>query len=109
MLTSLALLAALSVPPGAQVMGPGWIGQHIQATGTVIAEAGQCRQLAVDRQGIPGAGGRLWVCAKGLPDMRARIRVSGEVTDTHMTRMGPWLRPVPVVYMPDWSLLKVRL
>ncbi len=93
-----ALLVALQTSPGAQVMGPGWVGQRVDVRGTVFAVDGDCAELAVDRQGIPGAGGRLWACGSGpAPDLNSTAHVHGVVRDTRMTRMGPAWRPVPVV------------
>ena len=79
-------------------MGPGWVGQRVDVHGTVIAVDGDCVELAVDRQGIPGAGGRLWACGSApTPDLNTEAHVLGVVSDTRMTRMGPAWRPVPVV------------
>lgn len=86
--------------PNAQVLGPMWQGRTVQVTGTVIAENGACRQIAVDGSGIPGAGGRLWGCwddSSRAPDLNARVTVHGRVTTTRMTRMGPYWRVVPQV------------
>ena len=95
---TLALLVALQTSPGAQVMGPGWVGQSVDVRGTVIAVDGGCYQLAVEREGLPGAGGRLWACGSGpAPDLNTEAHVRGVVRDTRMTRMGPAWRPVPVV------------
>lgn len=92
-----------AMPPGAQVLGPAWQGHRIAVTGTVIAFNGPCRQLAVDRDGWPGAGGRLWVCrpaGRALPGLGQAMHVRGRVTGTRLTRMGPWWRVVPVVELP---------
>ncbi|BFI94988.1 MAG: hypothetical protein RSP_04980 [Rhodanobacter sp.] len=100
MMTALALALALQTTPGAQVMGPGWVGQHVDATGPVIAVSDRCVEIAVERQGIFGAGGRVWACVRPhdpLPSMGSMLRVSGKVTDTRMTRMGPRWMVVPVV------------
>ena len=95
---ALLLSAALQATPGAQVMGPGWLGQHLDVRGTVIAVDGTCYQLAVERQGLPGAGGRLWACGRGsAPGLNTEAHVQGVVSDTRMTRMGPAWRPVPVI------------
>ena len=97
---AVALLVALQVAPGAQVMGPSWLGQTVDVHGTVIAVDGDCYQVAVERQGIPGAGGRLWACGSGpTPDLNSTAHVHGVVRDTRMTRMGPAWRPLPVVSM----------
>jgi hypothetical protein len=55
----------------------------------------------VERDGIEGAGGRVWACsAKGhVPDLGDVAHVRGTVTDTRMTRMGPRWRVVPVVQL----------
>lgn len=100
MISALALALALQTPPGAQVMGPGWVGQHVDATGPVIAVADRCVEIAVDHQGIFGAGGRLWSCVRPhdpLPAMGSMLRVAGKVTDTRMTRIGSRWMVVPVV------------
>lgn len=79
-------------------MGPGWVGQSVDVRGTVIAVDGGCYQLAVERQGLQGAGGRLWACGSApAPDLNTEAHVHGVVRDTRMTRMGPAWRPVPVV------------
>lgn len=87
-------------PPHAQLLGPSWLGQHIDVRGFVIAWDGDCRQVAVERNGIEGAGGRVWACyAPGVsvPDLGDDVRVRGLVSDTRMTRMGPRWLVVPVV------------
>lgn len=95
---ALALLAALQVAPGAQLMGPGWVGQRVDVRGTVIAVDGGCYQVAVEREGLPGAGGRLWACGQGpAPVLNSEAHVQGVVRDTRMTRVGPAWRPVPMV------------
>lgn len=108
---SLLLIAALAsglaggawaqaVIPNAQMLGPMWQGQSVRVTGTVMAQNGACRELMVDRAGIPGAGGRLWGCwntPDQAPDMGARVAVHGRVNTTRMTRMGPYWRVVPQV------------
>jgi len=100
MITALALIALLQAAPGAQVMGPGWLGQHVDVRGQVIAVDGGCFQLAVERGGIDGAGGRLWACGRDpVPAINTETHVQGVVSDTRMTRMGPMWRPVPVVVL----------
>lgn len=95
------LALALATALNAQVMGPGWRGQHLRVEGQVIAWDGPCRQIAVTSQGIDGAGGRLWVCYDGVspPDLLEHVHVSGTVSDTRMTRMGPRWRPVPLLWI----------
>lgn len=87
--------------PQGQVLGPGWVGHPIAAEGTVIAENGACRQIAVDQAGVPGAGGRLWGCwtthPERAPDLGQRTHIRGTVTTTRLTRMGPFWRVVPLV------------
>jgi hypothetical protein len=100
MITALALIAFLQAAPGAQVMGPSWVDQRVDVRGQVIAVDGGCFQLAVDRAGIIGAGGRLWACGSGpTPDLNTDAHVRGVVSDTRMTRVGPAWRPVPVVVL----------
>lgn len=101
MMAALALALALQTAPGAQVMGPGWVGQHVDVRGPVIEVNGDCYQLAVARDGIEGAGGRLWACSKHgrVPDLGDVAHVRGTVTDTRMTRMGPRWMVVPVVQL----------
>lgn len=105
----LAFVLALGLPaaaqaqdpaPGAQMLGPQWLGQRVDVRGFVIAWDGACRQVAVEHDGIQGAGGRVWACyADGMrvPDLGEDVRVRGVVSDTRMTRMGPRWRVVPVV------------
>lgn len=97
----LPLLLALATTPNAQVMGPGWRGHHLDVEGQVIALDGPCRQLAVTGQGIDGAAGRLWVCYDDVsaPELTEHVRASGVVSDTRMTRVGPWWRPVPLMWI----------
>lgn len=97
------LALALATTPTAQVMGPGWRGQHLEVEGQVIALDGPCRQLAVTGQGIDGAAGRLWVCYDHVspPDMGEHVRAAGTVTDTRMTRLGPRWRPVPLLWIHE--------
>lgn len=100
LLSGLFSLTWAAPPPGAQMLGPQWRHQVIRATGTVIARNGRCSQLAVDRRGVPEAGGRVWVCypkASQAPWMGQRVHVHGKVMDTRLTRMGPYWRVVPVV------------
>lgn len=101
MMAALALAVALQTSPGAQVMGPGWVGQRVDVRGPVIAVDGACYQVAVERNGINGAGGRLWACSKNgrVPDLGVVAHVRGTVTDTRMTRMGPRWMVVPVVQL----------
>lgn len=102
MIAALALVLAIQTSPNAQVVGPGWVGQYVDATGPVIAQADRCVEIAVERQGIEGAGGRLWACVRPhdpLPAMGANLHVTGNVTDTRMTRMGPRWMVVPVVQL----------
>lgn len=102
MIAALALAVALQTAPGAQVLGPGWIGQQVDETGRVIAVSDRCVEIAVERQGIFGAGGRLWSCVRPhdpLPGMGTMLRVAGKVTDTRMTRMGKRWMVVPVVQL----------
>ncbi|KRE90814.1 hypothetical protein ASG87_01375 [Frateuria sp. Soil773] len=100
--TSLTLTVHAQEPPGAQVLGPSWIGQQIDVRGFVIAWDGDCRQVAVERDGIEGAGGRVWACyGPGMraPELSEEAHVRGVVSDTRMTRMGPRWRVVPVVQL----------
>jgi hypothetical protein len=87
-------------PPHAQLLGPSWLGHRIDVRGFVIAWDGPCRQVAVERDGIEGAGGRVWACyapGASVPDLGDDVRVRGLVSDTRLTRMGPRWRVVPVV------------
>lgn len=98
--TAAISVAHAQTPPGAQVLGPAWQGQTIRASGTVIAKNDHCRQIAVDRDGLPGVGGRLWGCWKNVrhaPDMGEVAHIHGKVTTTRMTRMGPFWRVVPQI------------
>jgi hypothetical protein len=102
-LTSMLLLAALGTQSSAQVLGPRWNGHHVDVRSQVIAMDGDCRQIAVDANGISGSGGRLWACYRDYrkaPGLLETAHVKGEVTDTRMTRMGPRWRVVPVVHLP---------
>lgn len=100
MITALVLATLLQATPGVQLLGPSWVGQHVDARGQVIAVDGGCYQLAVERGGINGAGGRLWACGQGaVPLINSETHVQGVVSDTRMTRMGPMWRPVPVVVL----------
>lgn len=95
---ALVLAAALQTAPGSQVLGSGWVGRHVDVRGQVIAIDGACYELAIERQSIPGAGGRLWACGKATtPQLNTMTHVAGVVRDTRMTRMGNVWRAVPVV------------
>jgi hypothetical protein len=89
------------VAPEGQVLGAGWVGHSLQVRGTVIAENDHCRQIAVESQGIEGAGGRVWGCwtvhPDRAPDLNQIVQVSGIVTTTRLTRMGPFWRVVPQI------------
>lgn len=92
-----AISAAAAPPPGAQVMGPAWVGQRLDVAGRVLAVDGRCAEINVWRNGLPGAG-RVWLCTRHeAPDLLAWVRVKGTVTGTRMTRVGPRWRPAPVV------------
>lgn len=93
-------LHAQEPAPGVQMLGPTWLGQRIDVRGSVIAWDGPCRQVAVERDGIEGAGGRVWACYEPgarVPNLGDAVRVQGQVSDTRLTRMGPRWRVVPVV------------
>jgi len=99
MIASLALATAAGAapPPGAQVMGPAWVGQRMDIAGRVIAINGRCAEVNVWRNGLPGAG-RVWFCTRSeAPDLLSWARVKGTVTRTRMTRVGPRWWPVPVI------------
>lgn len=94
---ALAAFAAATPPPGAQVMGPAWVGQRLDVAGRVIAINGDCAEVNVWRDGLPGAG-RVWLCGrKAPPDLNAWLRVRGVVSGTRMTRVGSRWWPAPVV------------
>ena len=111
MIVLAALLLASALAPGAQMLGPQWLGQRVDVRGQVIAMVddpvhGACRQLAVERDGISGADGRLWACYPDndtAPFINDQVRVRGVVSDTRMTRMGPYLRVVPLVQIHPTS------
>jgi len=99
-LTLASIVHAQAPAPGAQILGPQWLGQHIDVRGVVIAWDRNCRQVEVTRNGFVGAGGRVWACyadGRRAPALGEQVRVRGAVSDTRMTRMGPRWRVVPVV------------
>lgn len=99
MIVGLALATAASAapPPGAQVMGPAWVGQRMDVAGRVIAIDDRCAEVNVWRNGLPGAG-RVWVCTRhDAPNLLSWVHVKGTVTGTRMTRIGPRWWPAPVV------------
>jgi len=102
-LTLAAVVQAQAPAPGAQTLGPQWLGQHVDVRGVVIAWDRNCRQIEVTRNGFVGVGGRVWACyANGhrAPALGEQVRVRGVVSDTRMTRMGSRWRVVPLVRIP---------
>lgn len=92
-----AASAVAATPPGAQVMGPSWVGQRLDVAGRVIAIDGHCAEINVWRDGMPGAG-RVWICSRrDAPDLLSWMRVKGTVTGTRMTWVGARKWPAPVV------------
>lgn len=92
-----AAASAATPPPGAQVMGPAWVGQRLDVAGRVIAIDGDCAEVNVWHNGLPGAG-RVWLCTgKSAPDLMAWVHVRGKVSGTRMTRVGARWWPAPVV------------
>lgn len=97
LLATAATSAVAAPPPGAQIIGPAWVGQRLDVAGRVIATDGHCAEINVWRDGLPGAG-RVWLCGRGeSPDLLSWVHVRGTVTSTRMTWVGRRRWPAPVV------------
>jgi len=100
LLCLLPLAMTAHAAPQGQVMGPAWNGEKVTLVGTVIAEDGPCRQIAVDADGWSGTNGRAWGCFENpalAPALNTHTSFHGRVTTTRLTRMGPAWRVVPVL------------
>lgn len=103
------LLLALATTATAQtpVQGPSYIGQNLDVTGEVLTNTGSpysgqpCVQLKV-LPDVRYSGGRVWVCSPHISqaNLGEKLRVSGEVNATRLTKMGPARRVVPLIAQP---------
>lgn len=113
--TSSLLLLALATTATAQtpVQGPSYVGENISVTGEALSNTGSpyhgqpCVQIKV-LPDVRYSGGRVWVCGAELAQVNIgdKLRVSGEVNDTRLTKMGPNRRVIPLISQPTVVKLK---
>ena len=107
--TSSLLLLALATTATAQtpVQGPSYAGENVSVTGEVLTNTGSpyrgqpCVQIKV-LPDVRYSGGRVWVCGSELTQFSIgdKLRVSGEVSGTRLTKMGPKRRVIPLISHP---------